>query len=254
MVTDFGEHVGRIALLTGASGAIGQAIATQLAAQGATMVLHDLDSKALMSVAEKLPRSGPKHRIVASNLLDLESTRRQVRQALEDLGGGADILVNCAGVAADRRPLEDLDDAHVQLQLGVNIVAAIALAQLAIRRMKDRRWGRIVNISSTNGTVGFANASAYNAAKGGLLSLAKGWAKEFGYWQITSNAVAPGLIETPMTMSYGTEALQAKAATTALGRAGQPNEIASAVSFLASNAGGYVTGQVISPNGGAVIT
>jgi len=254
MSAEFGDHVGRVALLTGAGGAIGQAIAKQLAAQGATLVLHDLDSEALMSISDALPHSGPKHRVVASNLLDLESTRRQVRQALEDLGSGADILVNCAGVAADRRPLEDLDDTHVQLQLGVNIVAAIALAQLVIHRMKDRRWGRLINISSTNGTVGFANASAYNAAKGGLLSLAKGWAKEFGPWQITSNAVAPGLIETPMTKSYGAETLQAKAATTALGRVGQPNEIAAAVSFLASNAAGYVTGQVISPNGGAVIT
>lgn len=241
------------ALVTGAAGAIGQAIAHALATQGTRVVLHDLDLDSVRRVAQRLPGAYASHLATSSDLLDLKNTRDQIGRALQEVEG-ADILINCAGIAADRRPIEELTDEYVRLQLDINVCASIALAQLVIAHMKRSRWGRIINISSTNGTVGFANASAYNAAKGALISLAKGWAKEFGVYGITANVVAPGLIETPMTLSYGPDVLRAKAKSAVLERAGTPAEVAAVVAFLASEAAGYVTGQVISPNGGSAIT
>lgn len=241
----------RVALVTGAAGAIGSEIAVALAAQGFRLVLHDLRDDGVAAVSNRIADVDTVP--VASDLTDLEATRRAIRNALTQTDG-ADVLVHCAGIASDRRPLEELDDAYVALQFALNVQAAIALAQLVIGGMKARRFGRLINISSVNGTVGVANASAYNAAKGALLALSKGWAREFGAWQITSNAVAPGLVLTPMTASYGEAILREKAVGAALGRPGTPAEIAAVVAFLASNGAAYMTGQVLSPNGGSAIT
>lgn len=243
----------RVALVTGAAGAIGAEIAAVLAAQGCRLVLHDRSVETVEAIAERLSFGRRDALCIASDLTDLVLTRREVERALA-ISDGADILVHCAGIASDRRPLEELDDDYVTLHLALAVNAAIALAQLVIGGMKARRFGRLINISSVNGTVGVANASAYNAAKGGLLALSKGWAREFGPWGITANAVAPGLVLTPMTASYGEAVLREKASAAPLGRAGTPAEIAAAVAFLAGDGGAYMTGQVLSPNGGSAIT
>lgn len=243
----------RVALVTGAAGAIGSAIAAALARAGCRLLLHD---RAAADLDAACARVGPvAHETVrlVSDLTDLVRTREVVGVALPRTGG-ADIFVHCAGIASDRRPLEALDDAYVTLQLALNVNAAIALAQLVVPGMKARRFGRLIAISSVNGTVGVANASAYNAAKGALLALCKGWARELGPWAITANAVAPGLVLTPMTASYGDEVLREKSRGTALGRPGTPDEIAAVVAFLAGDGGSYMTGQVLSPNGGSAIT
>lgn len=243
----------RVALVTGAAGAIGAEIAAALSAQGCRLVLHDRSLGSVQAVAQRLSLGPQEALCTASDLTDLAETRHEVGRAL-GVSDGADILVHCAGIASDRRPLEELDDQYVTLHFMLAVNAAIALAQLVIGGMKARRFGRLINISSVNGTVGVANASAYNAAKGGLLALSKGWAREFGPWDITANAVAPGLVLTPMTSSYGDAVLREKASATPLRRAGTPAEIAAAVAFLAGDGGAFMTGQVLSPNGGSAIT
>jgi len=242
----------RTALVTGAAGSIGSEIACALASSGCMLVVHDRTLEHLGNTAGRIARISREPICVASDLTNLSETRSALGSVVNDVDG-IDILVNCAGIASDRRPIEELDDEYVQLQMSINVHAAIAITQLVIGGMKHHRWGRIINISSVNGTVGVANSSAYNAAKGALLALSKGWAREFGRWQITSNAVAPGLILTPMTESYGAGVLREKSDTTALGRPGTPSEVAAAVTFLASDGAGYLTGQVLSPKGGSAI-
>ncbi|MFO1281392.1 MAG: SDR family NAD(P)-dependent oxidoreductase [Burkholderiales bacterium] len=242
----------RRALVSGAAGAIGREIAFALSAAGVELILHDRDRGGLDDVRGAITGRGGVVDTVHSDLTDLARTRLLVAEALAR-AGGADILVNCAGIASDRRPLEELEDDYIELQMAINVYPAIALARLVVGGMKARRWGRLVNISSVNGTVGVSNASAYNAAKGALLALSKGWARELGPWNITSNAVAPGLIRTPMTESYGEDVLREKSRGAVLGRPGTPTEVAAVVAFLASDAASYMTGQVLSPNGGSAI-
>ena len=168
--------------------------------------------------------------------------------------GGIDILVNNAGISGFSRPLEEIDEAAFAAMIDTHVKGAFFFTQAVLPGMKARRDGRIVNISSNFAMTGFDSMSHYVAAKSALLGLTKAWAREFAPHGITVNAVAPGLVATPLTRkSIGDQALEERSHAVPLGRLAEPREIAYAVAWLAGPEAAMMTGQTVSPNGGASI-
>ncbi|GAB4195301.1 MAG: beta-ketoacyl-ACP reductase [Thalassobaculales bacterium] len=241
---------GTLALVTGSGRGIGRAIALALAAEGARLVVHDIDPAGVAATAGLLPDALP----LVADVGEVAAMHAGIA-AIEAAAGPIGILVNNAGIAADRRPLEALTPEFFERTMHVHLRGAIFTTQAVLPGMKRRGGGAIVNISSVQGLVGWTEGSAYNAAKGGLLALAKGWAKEFAPWGIRANAVAPGHVATDLVAAHDPpEVLARKAAGIPLGRYATPQEIAATVAFLCGPGAAFITGQVLSPNGGLVIT
>ena len=215
----------RVALVTGASRGIGRAIAEHLGAAG--------------------------HR-VAVNYHSSPGAAEEVVEVITSNGGGVGILVNNAGITRDglvmRMGVEDWDDV-----LATNLRSAFLCTKAALRGMLRAKWGRIVNIASVSGIAGNPGQANYAAAKAGLIGFTKSVAKEVGSRGITVNAVAPGFIDTDMTADLGDAVREAAIPQITLGRFGTPQEIASAVGYLASDTASYITGQVIVVDGGMAI-
>lgn len=239
---------GRVALITGAAGGLGFAAARGLAAAGATVVLHGRDQARLDTAAATLAAGGRPADTVVADLADEAATAAAVDQ-LVAAHRRVDILVNNAG-ARDRRPLAALDRAAVRRLLEVNLVAPLDLARLVVPHMPA--GGRIINITSIAGPIARAGDAAYTASKGGLAALTRALAAELGPAGITVNAVAPGYFASEANRAMVDDSAIAAylARRTALGRWGAPGEIEGAVTFLASPAAAYVTGQVIAVDGG----
>ena len=238
----------RIAIVTGASQGIGKAIATRLAADGFTVALLARNGDALHEVQTEIESNGGQSSVHVCDLSDCDTYASTV-DSIVDHYGRLDVLVNNAGMTKDglmlRMSLEDFDEVT-----NVNLRAVFAGSKAAARPMMKGRWGRIINITSVTGLSGNAGQANYAAAKAGVVGLTKTIAKEFGSKGITANAIAPGYIETDMTASLGEEIQKGVEKMVPLRRYGQSSEIASAVSFLASEDAGYVTGQVIVVDGG----
>ncbi len=239
------DLTGKTALVTGATGGIGGAIAEALHAQGATVALSGTREAVLQEAAAKL---GSRAFVLPCNLSDAAAVDALVGQA-EAAMGQVDILVNNAGITRDGLAMRMKDD-DWQSVLDVNLTAAFRLSRAALKGMMKRRWGRIVSITSVVGTTGNPGQINYAAAKAGLVGLSKSLAQEVASRNITVNCVAPGFIETAMT-----DALNEQQKTTILtkvpaGRLGQSPEIAAAVVYLASLEAAYVTGQTLHVNGG----
>ncbi|WP_414901179.1 SDR family oxidoreductase [Sphingomonas flavalba] len=239
---------GRVALVTGAAGGLGFAVARGLAAAGATVVLHGRDPARLAAAAATLAADGCRTDSLVADLADEAATAAAVAR-LVAAHGRVDILVNNAG-ARDRRPLAELDRAAVRRLLEVNLVAPLDLARLVAPHMPA--GGRIINITSIAGPIARAGDAAYTASKGGLAALTRALAAELGPAGITVNAVAPGYFASEANRAMVDDPAVAAhlARRTALGRWGAPAEIEGAVTFLASLAAAYVTGQVIAVDGG----
>jgi 3-oxoacyl-[acyl-carrier protein] reductase len=236
---------GRRALVTGASGAIGGAIARALSAQGAAVALSGTRAAALEALAGEL---GERSHVLTANLAEASQVDGLVPRA-EEAMGGLDILVNNAGLTRDGLAMR-MRDEDWQLVIRVNLEAAFRLARAALRGMMRQRFGRIVSISSVVGVTGNAGQANYAASKAGLIGLTKALAQEVASRGVTVNAVAPGFIESAMTDALGDKQREAILAAVPMGRLGTGGDIANAVAYLASAEAGYVTGQTLHVNGG----
>jgi 3-oxoacyl-[acyl-carrier protein] reductase len=238
------DLTGKTALVTGASGGIGGAIARALHARGASLVLHGTRAEKLAALAGEL---GARARVEAADLADPAAAEALVKAA--EAAGGLDILVNNAGITRDTLVLR-MKDEDWQRVLDVNLSAAFRLCRAALRGMMKKRWGRIVNITSVVGVTGNAGQANYAAAKAGMIGMTKAIAAELASRGVTANCVAPGFIETAMTEKLSEEQRQAGAKAIPMGRFGAPEDVAAAVVYLASPEAAYVTGQTLHVNGG----
>jgi 3-oxoacyl-[acyl-carrier protein] reductase len=238
----------RTALITGASRGIGRAIALRLGEAGARIVVASNEPENNDKVVGEICAAGGRAIAVFLNLTSPESIKEAFASALQQCGR-IDILVNNAGITKDafalRMKKEDWD-----LVLAINLTGAFLATQQVISGMMKERWGRIVNIASVVGQSGNPSQANYVASKAGIIGLTKALAQELGSRNITVNAVAPGYIETDMTAKLPQEVKDAYLARIALRRAGTPDDVAKAVKFLASDDAAYITGHVISLNGG----
>lgn len=240
---------GKVALVTGAGRGIGRAIADRLAAEGAAVVVSDIDLPQAERVAEELAARGDQALAVRANVSDLSEVQAMFTQALGRFGR-LDILVNNAGIIR-RGSLEDHPDADWELVLAVNLKGTYYCSREAARVMKQRGYGRIVNISSVAGKVGdITSAPSYGPSKGAVNTLTKSLARELAPHGITVNAVAPHAIETEMSAEWSDEKRRSVLAQIPVGRLGKPEEVAAAVAFLASDEAGFITGEVLDLNGG----
>lgn len=239
------DLTGKGALVTGASGGIGGAIAEALYAQGATVALSGTRAEALQALAAKL---GTRAYAVPCNLSVVDDVEKLVAKS-EAAMGQVDILINNAGITRDGLALR-MKDADWQAVLDVDLTAAFRLARAALRGMMKRRWGRIVSITSVVGVTGNAGQANYAAAKAGLIGMTKALAQEVASRNITVNCVAPGFIATAMTDALDEKQREALAGRIPAGRFGAGGDIAAAVVYLAAEEAGYVTGQTLHVNGG----
>ncbi|MBV9827341.1 MAG: 3-oxoacyl-[acyl-carrier-protein] reductase [Alphaproteobacteria bacterium] len=240
------DLTGQTALVTGASGGIGGAIARALHAQGATIVLAGTRAAALEALAGEL---GERAHVITADLADPETADRLVRDAEAAMGGRLDILVNNAGITRDTLALR-MKDEDWQTVIDVNLTAAFRLTRAALRGMLRRRHGRIIGITSVVGVTGNAGQANYAASKAGLIGMTKSLAAETASRGITVNCIAPGMITTAMTDKLSEEQRGRIAAAIPMGRFGAADEIAAAAVYLASTEAAYVTGQTLHINGG----
>ncbi|MGB1356500.1 MAG: 3-oxoacyl-[acyl-carrier-protein] reductase [Candidatus Puniceispirillaceae bacterium] len=237
---------GNSALITGASGGIGAAIARALHASGATVVLHGTRAERLAALATEL---GDRAHVVTANLSDRAEAAGLVDAAAEAAGAPISILVNNAGITRDNLAMRMKDEEWDEV-LNVNMTAAMMIARASLRSMMKARHGRIISISSIVGVTGNPGQANYAASKAGMIGFSKALAAEVASRGITVNVVAPGFIETPMTDALGDAQREALLGRVPVGRLGTADEVASAVLYLASAESAYITGSTIHVNGG----
>lgn len=241
------QHAGKVAIVTGASRGIGRAIAERLAAGGATVVCVARGGNA-EATAQAITASGGTAVAHGADVTDGAAVEALIKQTI-DTHGRLDILVSNAGITRDQLMLRMKRDDWDQV-IATNLTAAFTLCQAALKPMIKQRAGRIIAIGSVVGQMGNAGQANYAASKAGLIGFCKALAREVASRQVTVNVVAPGFVETDMTKGIAEAAKTDWSALIPLGRIGRPEEIAAAVSFLASDEASYITGQVLAVNGG----
>ncbi|NVZ09097.1 3-oxoacyl-ACP reductase FabG [Allochromatium humboldtianum] len=239
---------GEIALVTGASRGIGRAIAMALAEQGATVVGTATTESGAQAIEQALTSAGHQGMGLVLNVSDSASVDAALAQITERLGAPS-ILVNNAGITRDNLLMRMKDD-EWDAVIDTNLTSLYRLSKGCLRAMTKARKGRIINIASVVGSMGNAGQTNYAAAKAGMMGFTKSLAREVGSRGITVNCVAPGFIDTDMTKELPEAHRQTLLGAIPLGRLGQPEEIASAVVFLASPGGAYITGETLHVNGG----
>ena len=237
---------GKTALITGATGGIGSAIARALHSQGAEVILSGTRQGALNELAHEL--SDRAHSI-AADLSDKSSIDSLIKQISDISTDGVDIVINNAGIVRDNLLIRMKDEEWNQV-LDVNLFAGYKIIQGLMRGMMKRRWGRIIGISSVVGATGNPGQANYAAAKAGMIGFSKALAQEVATRGITVNVIAPGMIQTAMTDDLNEDQSARLLSTIPLGRLGSPEEIAASVIYLASDEAAYVTGVTLHVNGG----
>ncbi len=242
---------GRVALVTGASQGIGHSCALKLAKDGAAVAVAARNQEKLNELVTEITTAGGKAAAFALDISEEEQIKSTIKAAIAQFGK-IDILVNNAGITRDQLVMR-MKRADWDAVLQTNLTSAYLCIQQAIGSMLKQRWGRIINISSVFGQMGQAGQANYAASKAGLIGLTMAIAREVGSRNITCNAVAPGFIETAMTAGLGEDFKQNAAKQIPLGRVGSPEDVASAVAFLASDEASYITGHVLNVNGGMLM-
>ncbi|MCF6246705.1 MAG: 3-oxoacyl-[acyl-carrier-protein] reductase [Desulfobacula sp.] len=239
---------GKTALVTGCGRGIGKAIAMTLSNAGADIILNDIDKEAVGLLSEQINATGRRTVIHTGSIglkKDVEKLFSIARKEFHHL----DILVNNAGITRDNMLLKMTDQEWDQV-IDINLKGVFYCTRQAAAMMKDQTYGRIINLTSVSALMGNPGQVNYTASKAGVIGLTKTLARELARYQITVNAVAPGFIETPMTETIPDPIKQTIISGIPLGRAGSPQDVANLVRFLSSDDSSYVTGQVISCNGG----
>ncbi|MCV3737343.1 SDR family oxidoreductase [Rhizobium sp. TRM96647] len=248
------RFTGKVAFITGAGSGIGRATALRLAAEGAKVAVHDRSVSAARETVEAIAAAGGVADVFISDVSDVAATQSAIAKA-EQVLGPIDILVNNAGITSDFCSLEDVTEDMFEKSIMTHAKGTLFATQAVVPGMKTRGGGKIVNVSSISGTVGNPMATTYNAAKGAIAAMTKGWAKELAKHGILVNAIAPGPTITPMTTNrLAPEYFTERAKDIPLARWGTAEDMAGVIVFLASPDSDYMTGQVVSPNGGLAIT
>jgi 3-oxoacyl-[acyl-carrier protein] reductase len=246
---------GRIALVTGAGSGMGRAHAELLAERGAHVLVQELIADRAESVAAAIRARGHAAEALACDAADVPRMRALLAASEQRLSR-IDIVVNNAGISGHGAAFETIDEAAFDRMLGVHVKAAFFCAQTIVPGMKARRYGRIINVSSMFAMKGSPNMAHYTTAKGALLGLTKALALELAPWNITVNAIAPGLVRTEMTsksLAADLTEFDRRAALVPMRRLAAPRDVACTVAFLASDDASMITGTTVSPSGGDVI-
>ncbi len=242
------DFTGKTVVVTGSARGIGKVIAEKFAALGANVVISDLDQQAVETVAREMGDKSAGFKADVTKQADIDSLFEKTLERF----GRVDVVVNNAGITRDTLMIR-MDEKDWDMVLDINLKGAFLVTKSVARIMMKQRSGRIVNISSIVGITGNAGQVNYSASKAGLIGLTKSAAKELAPRGITVNAVAPGYIATEMTAALSEEAREGFLGRVLIKRPGTPEDVASAVSFLASDEASYITGQVLSVDGGLTI-
>jgi NAD(P)-dependent dehydrogenase (short-subunit alcohol dehydrogenase family) len=245
----------RVAVVTGAASGIGEGVARRLAADGHTVALLDFDGAGVRRVASVLAGQGHTAAAFEADVADRDALERVYDAVRHDLGP-VTIVVTSAGIEAFD-PIAAVSAEKWDRVIAVNLTGTFTCLQLAVPDMIEAGWGRIVTISSSSAQSGAPNMAHYVASKGGVIGLTKAFARELAHHGITANTIPPTIVDTPMARKGETEghvpSVDVMSKMVPLGRAGTPDDIASACSYLCSDEGGYITGQIIGVNGGMYI-
>jgi 3-oxoacyl-[acyl-carrier protein] reductase len=245
---------GRVALVTGAGSGIGRADALVLALRGALVIVNDVDEGSASGTVAQIASAGGSAVLCIADVGSEADIAAAIDRSRQEVGE-IDILVNNAGIATAATPFEDIGEDQLDRMFRIHVKGSWFCTRTVLPPMKAKGYGKIINTSSILGLTGRRRGSHYAMVKAAVLGMTKAWAKEFAEWNIQVNAVAPGRVRTPLLGAFAdTPEYQRDLKTNVpLGRRAEPEEIAYLVAFLASAEADYLTGQVISPNGGEVI-